>query len=225
MLPYDERALSRSLASRVVAPYYVLMTTSPRAQYQNANHGAGPRLFVFPTLLRRRLTITHWGLAHHQDLSGLGGSLFRLGQYADDGSFYPGALVTDSGDVSFDGTTFGFVGVARVATIEPGLWWWAVEHNAITLTNTQSWNLHTQNVAGTVDTFDPYDEFRVYQIAPNGGGVDYQSPCLGFRRQLAAYGALPDPFGVVPLGVAAGQQVANMEIDTRPTLVMRGQFT
>jgi hypothetical protein len=86
-------------------------------------------LRAFPWLLRRPVTI----IAMRSEVTTLiATSTYRLGIYADNGSAYPGALVTNSDVGAIDSSTAGVKvsTFASLITLSPGLYWSAINCSA-----------------------------------------------------------------------------------------------
>jgi hypothetical protein len=87
-------------------------------------------LYVVPWFLGAAVTVTRLGA----EVSTVGdvGSKVRLGIYADTGSYYPGALVLDAGQIAGDSATVQELIISQALT--PGIYWLGAVGQAITTT-------------------------------------------------------------------------------------------
>lgn len=122
-------------------------------------------LYTIPFLVARDVTLDR--LRINITVAGAGGTLARLGIYADDGTIRPGNLVLDAGTVAVDAVAEVEIAIAQALT--PGLYWLALLSDGIP-------TLGAFSIA-----WSPFQRI----------GSNYN---MGGRYTVAqAFGALPDP--------------------------------
>lgn len=105
------------------------------------------------------------------------GSVIRFGLYADNGSGYPGALITDFGTVASTGTGLTEITPVGGITITPGLYW-----------------LVLCSQVGTAPTVTADNGFVSPVFGTGAAGLVVGQNRTGYRGTSGFSGALPNPF-------------------------------
>jgi hypothetical protein len=104
----------------------------------------------------------------------VGGSSFRLGIYSDNGSFYPGSLILDTGSLSGAANAVVPFTITPNLTLQPGLYWLVIVADAA--------------ISFRVDSTAAFE--TNFGILNTMGGT-FRQP---FYTVAHTYGALPNPF-------------------------------
>lgn len=134
------------------------------------------KLSASPFTIARTLTINRLHIITVQ--AGGAGKSARLGIYYDDGDGYPGALLTDAGEVDIEDAASKYIDLDPTIQLTKGLYWLCIICEAECRPRYRFWNTHWSPIG-----------------AHGGGYITYL--CW---TKAQAYGALPDPF---PSGATA----------------------
>lgn len=170
--------------------YY--FTNSPGASQAINTLGVGT-LRVAAFLLRKPATLTR--LAGEISSAGEAGARYRLGVYADDGNFYPGALLVDAGQINGDSATTQELTISL--QLQPGLYWLGGAVQAVTT---------TQPTVRCASGWTPAVPTSVGTGLPGAGNTTCGWSATGITGALpATFPAGGSPTGIVPrLLVKAG---------------------
>lgn len=104
-------------------------------------------LRLSPIYISRPTVLTRIGL--QVTVIGDVGSTVRLGIYADDGSFYPNALVLDAGTIAGDSATVQEITISQ--SLGKGVYWIGAAVQGVTVTQPTIRTVSSSGMASTVD--------------------------------------------------------------------------
>jgi hypothetical protein len=160
-------------------------TSSPFAATTSATLANGT-LRVTPWLITRACTLT--ALGAEVTVIGDVGSLLRLGIYADNGSYYPGALVLDAGTIAGDSATVQAI-TGLTTALTPGIYWVGGVVQAVTV---------TQPTVRTQGTWTPPCPIGTGAALPGAGNTVTGYSMTGVVGALGAFSGTVLPVGAVP---------------------------